>query len=73
MSPKREKNVIVLNAMYAGKYLNDNMGHEIINLFKTSNSILIGDVYYRNFIYLNPYGNFNKDYKGTVKDVAKAN
>ena len=30
---KKDKSVIVLNAMYSGKYLNDNMGHEIINLF----------------------------------------
>ena len=29
MSAKQAKSVIVLNAMYAGKYLNDNMGHEI--------------------------------------------
>ena len=44
MSAKQAKSVIVLNAMYAGKYLNDNMGHEIINLFKTSNSIKIDNV-----------------------------
>lgn len=69
MSAKQAKNVIVLNAMYAGKYLNDNMGHEIINLFKTSNSIKIDNVEYRNFIYLNPYGNFNKDYAGAVSDM----
>lgn len=69
MSAKQAKNVIVLNAMYSGKYLNDNMGHEIINLFKTSNSIKIDNVEYRNFIYLNPYGNFNKDYAGAVSDM----
>lgn len=69
MSAKQAKSVIVLNAMYAGKYLNDNMGHEIINLFKTSNSIKIDNVEYRNFIYLNPYGNFNKDYAGAVSDM----
>ena len=64
---KKEKSVIVLNAMYSGKYLNDNMGHEIINLFKTTNSIKIGDVDYHNFIYLNPYGNFNNEYVGQLK------
>ena len=69
MGTKREKSVIVLNAMYAGEYLNENMGHEIINLFKTTNSIKVGDVDYRNFIYLNPYGNFNKDYAGAVSDM----
>ena len=36
---KSEKTVIVLNVMYSGKYLNDNMGHEIINLFKADNEI----------------------------------
>lgn len=69
MSTKREKSVIVLNAMYAGEYLDDNMGHEIINLFKTTNSVKIGDGNYNNFIYLNPYGNFNKDYEGAVTDM----
>ena len=34
-----EKPVIVLNVMYSGKYLNDNMGHEIINLFKADNEL----------------------------------
>lgn len=64
-----KKNVIVLNAMYSGKYLNDNLGHEIINLFKSDNPIDIGGKKYQNFIYLNPYGNFNSSYKGRIKDM----
>lgn len=39
---------ILVNRMYAGDYLKDNIGHEIINLFKTD----YGD----NYIYVNPYG-----------------
>ena len=64
-----KKNVIVLNAMYSGKYLNDNLGHEIINLFKSDNQIDIDGQKYQNFIYLNPYGNFNSSYKGRIKDM----
>lgn len=64
-----EKPVIVLNVMYSGKYLNDNMGHEIINLFKADNEIEVDGVKYQNFIYLNPYGNFSSAYTGRVKDM----
>lgn len=64
-----KKNVIVLNAMYSGEYLNDNLGHEIINLFKSDNQINIDGQKYQNFIYLNPYGNFNSCYKGRIKDM----
>lgn len=46
---------IVLNVMYNGKYLNQNMGHEVINLFKDDKG--------RNFLYLNPYGNFSNSPK----------
>ena len=64
-----KKNVIVLNAMYSGEYLNDNLGHEIINLFKSDDQIDIDGQKYQNFIYLNPYGNFNSSYKGRIKDM----
>ena len=69
MAKRNPQSVIVLNAMYSGGYLNDNMGHEIINLFKTTNSIKIDGKEYRNFIYLNPYGNFAKDFVGAVSDM----
>ena len=65
----KEKSVIVLNAMYSGGYLNENMGHEIINLFKSDKAIKIGDKSYQNFLYLNPYGNFNQIYKDVVTDM----
>ena len=65
----KNRNVIVLNAMYSGKYLNENMGHEIINLFKADKEIDVDGVKYQNFIYLNPYGNFSSAYTGRVKDM----
>lgn len=49
----------VLNVMYNGKYLNKNMGHEVINLFKDDNG--------NNYLYLNPYGNFAKVHQGKVE------
>ena len=42
-------NVIVLNRMYAGSYLDSHLGHEIINLFQADNGCF--------YLYLNPYGN----------------
>lgn len=43
---------ILLNRMYVGSYLNDNIGHEVINLFKDDSG--------RNYIYVNPYGQLGK-------------
>lgn len=50
---------IVLNVMYTGTFLNENMGHEVINLFKDDQN--------NHYLYLNPYGNFSKEHKGKVK------
>ena len=47
------KSVIVINHMFTGKYLNQNIGHEIINLFS--------DDYERNYVYLCKDGSFNRD------------
>ena len=48
---------IILNHMYSGEYLGDNIGHEIINLFKADDG--------NNYIYL------CKDGKYTRKDLPK--
>ena len=48
---------IVINKMYAGEYLDDNIGHEIINLFKADDEA--------NYIYL------CKDGKYTRKNLPK--
>lgn len=47
--------------MYAGSYLDNKMGGEIINLFY--------DVQNNNYIYVNPYGYISKEYNDTVKAV----
>ena len=61
MAKKEAARSIVLNVMYNGKYLNENMGHEVINLFKDDKD--------RNFLYLNPYGNFSSVKKGKVEKM----
>lgn len=53
--------VIMLNRMYAGKYLEENIGHEVINLFKDDNG--------NNYIYINDDGYVNPKYNGLVKAV----
>ena len=47
------KNVIILNHMFTGKYLNKNIGHEIINLFSDDND--------EQYIYLCKDGKFTPD------------
>lgn len=41
-------NEILLNKMFEGKYLNSNIGHEVINFIKADNS--------KHYVYVNPYG-----------------
>lgn len=47
------KSVIILNHMFTGNYLEDNIGHEIINLFRADND--------KHYIYLCRDGIFNRD------------
>lgn len=61
MAKKEASRSIVLNVMYNGKYLNENMGHEVINLFKDDND--------RHFLYLSPYGNFSSANKRKVEKM----
>lgn len=49
---------IVLNRMYVGEYLNNNLGHEVINLFKADNG--------NHYIYLNSTGNFAKKHSNKI-------
>ncbi len=43
---------IVINRMYAGDYLSNNLGHEVINMFAADNG--------NHYLYLNAKGNFDK-------------
>ena len=49
---------IAIMRMYHGDYLNDNLGHEIINLFATDES--------EYYIYAPAYGKGNKDVKHAI-------
>ena len=52
---------IVLNRMYNGDYLNDNLGHEIINMYRSDNG--------KHYIYLQYDGKFDKRHVGKVETV----
>lgn len=54
-------NTIILNRMYAGSYLDENIGHEVINLFKDDNG--------SNYIYINHNGKINKKSNDSVKAI----
>lgn len=56
-----EKEEILINTLYTGDYTNKNIGHEIINLYKTDND--------KNYIYISPYGTIAKERYGKVKTI----
>ena len=51
--------MIIINRMFSGGYLDERLGHEIINLFNADNG--------RHYIYVNPYGTINEDAKNAHK------
>ena len=55
---KVDSNVIILSRMYVGSYLEDNIGHEVINLFKADNG--------ENYVYVNEDGKINPQYNDSV-------
>ena len=69
MSPKtnnknnaKEESVIILNRMYVGDYLGENLGHEVINLIKCDNG--------NHYIYVNPYGTVNEElYRRDIETI----
>lgn len=52
---------ILINRMFRGEYLAGNIGHEIINLFKADDD--------KNYIYINPYGDFAKKHRNRIKTI----
>lgn len=52
MDRELRKSVIILNHMFTGDYLNENLGHEVINLFKADDK--------QNYIYLCRDGNYSR-------------
>ena len=53
--------VIILSRMYAGDYLKENIGHEVINLFKSDNG--------NNYIYVNKDGKIASKYNNSVEAI----
>lgn len=53
--------VIVLNRMYCGDYLDDNLGHEIINMYKSDNG--------KSYLYLNAHGTFDAKWENRIKTM----
>lgn len=74
MSDKKEKtknedkevkpDTILINTMYTGNYTNENIGHEIINLYKTDKG--------ENYIYISPYGTLADERYDTIDAVLLA-
>ena len=74
MSDKKEKtknedkevkpDTILINTMYTGNYTNENIGHEIINLYKADNT--------KNYIYISPYGKIHNDRYDKLKTILLA-
>lgn len=59
--PNTDPNVIILSRMYVGSYLEDNIGHEVINLFRADNG--------ENYVYVNEDGKINPQYNDSVRAV----
>jgi len=52
------KNEIILNRLFAGSFLDDHIGHEIVNLFKDDNAV--------NYLYIQPYGTYHIEHAGKI-------
>lgn len=64
MKTQKEEKEILLNIMYNGGYLqseNQNIGHEVINLFQSDNG--------NNYIYVLPYGNMAAKHNGKIETI----
>jgi hypothetical protein len=56
------RNVILINNLFNGRYIFDeNLGHEVINIYKSDN-----DKFY---IYVNPYGNIDKKWDNQIRYI----
>lgn len=58
-----EEPVIILNRMYVGDYLGENLGHEVINLIKSDNG--------NHYIYVNAHGTVNEEFYRRDDEIVK--
>jgi len=64
MAKRKEKikDTILLNKMYSGEFTENNIGHEIINFFKTDDKN-------ENYIYVLPYGGIAKKHNDKIEHI----
>ncbi len=55
------KNVILINNLFNGEYIENAVGGEIINMYQCDND--------RYYVYINPYGNINKKWDNKIEYV----
>ncbi len=55
------KDIILLNNLFNGEYIKEKVGGEIINLYQSDNN--------KYYIYVNPYGNINKNWDDRIKHI----
>ena len=58
---QHDADLILLNRMYVGEFLNENIGFESINLVKADDG--------KNYIYVTPYGTMDIDKYKKVKTI----
>lgn len=59
-----KRDTILINIMYTGDYTNKNIGHEIINMYKTDNK--------DNYLYISPYGYVTNSWDNRIKTILYA-
>ena len=60
-SKETKQDVILLNNLFNGEYISENIGGEIINVYQSDNG--------KYYVYVNPYGNIDKKWDNRVKYV----
>lgn len=58
---EKENIEVLINTVYTGNYTNENIGHEIINMYKTDEN--------ENYIYISPWGTVAKENYNKIKEV----
>ena len=58
---KNEDKEVLINTVFTGDYTNKNIGHEIINMYKTNKN--------ENYIYISPWGTVAKENYNKIKEV----
>ena len=61
MTNSNTRSEIVINRMFAGGFLSDHIGHEIVNMYKDDKG--------RNYIYIQPYGTYERSHHNCIEYV----